>query len=66
MQMLKMFNITGRRNRTIVYALLTGAAVLVGTMLYLHWSAEPMGSMDGDIEEIGPIRRDENGHIEFE
>lgn len=55
-----------RKNRTIVYALLTGAAVLVGTMLYLHWASEPVGSMDGDIEDIGPIRRDENGNIEFD
>ena len=51
------------QDKRVVYGLLAGAAVLVGAVLYHQYSSSDEPDMS---ESIGPLKRDQSGHIDFE
>jgi len=60
-------------DRKVVLGLVGGIAAIVGVAVALHWLGEKDEAaggddtldIDGDISEIGPIERDQNGMIKW-
>lgn len=54
-------------NKKVLYALLGGAAV-VGAAVAFHFlsSKEAGDTLGDDLEQLGPVEREENGMLKFE
>ena len=56
------------KDKKVLYALIGGAALLVGAAIISHMSSESEPSpIDDDLDKLGPLKREENGqYLDFE